>query len=304
MTETSNPTVLVVGAAGAISGLVVPELVQRGATVRGLVRRPEQAGVVRALGASEVAVGDLRDRTSIDRALAGVDGVFHIGPAFAEDEAEMGVELVAACDRAGVRKFAFSSAIHPSNGLANHTSKQPVERALYESGLRWTILQPTTFLQNLAPAWDHIQRTGVIAEAFSPSAKVARVDYRDVAVVAAIALTEDRLDYGTYELCGAGVLSREDIAAVVTDVLGRDVRATQVDFDEWASAAGPPYDSRQLELLRRVFISYDEHGVGSNALVLRAILERAPRSVRDFVEDLAAGVPVTATAYAAAAATA
>jgi uncharacterized protein YbjT (DUF2867 family) len=54
----SNPTVLVVGAAGRIAGLVVPELARRGAVVRGLVRSEEQAATARKNGAAEVVHGD------------------------------------------------------------------------------------------------------------------------------------------------------------------------------------------------------------------------------------------------------
>ncbi|WP_163823421.1 NmrA family NAD(P)-binding protein, partial [Proteus mirabilis] len=67
-----HPTVLVVGAAGRFAGLVVPELVRRGAVVRGLVRDGSQAALARDRGAAEIARADLRDERSLDRAAAGV----------------------------------------------------------------------------------------------------------------------------------------------------------------------------------------------------------------------------------------
>ena len=73
-----NPTVLVVGATGRFAGLVVPELVRRNANVRALVRDSANAEKARKLGVSEAATGDLRNRQSLERAVEGVDGVFHI----------------------------------------------------------------------------------------------------------------------------------------------------------------------------------------------------------------------------------
>lgn len=78
---TSTQTVLAVGAAGQFASLVVHALATRGANVRGLVRDAKQSDAVRKGGASDVVVGDLRDRASVDAALKGVDAVFYIAPA-------------------------------------------------------------------------------------------------------------------------------------------------------------------------------------------------------------------------------
>lgn len=205
----SSQIVLVIGAHGQFGGLVATELARRGATVRALLRNADSAASARAHGASEIAIGDLRQPDTLRNAFAGVDGVFHIGPAFVADESALGDTLVDAAKRSGVRTIVFSSAIHPTNNdLANHRSKLPVETAIFKSGLDYTILYPATYFQNLAPAWPGIVETGVLAEAFSVTARVARVDYRDVAEVAAEALTDDRLAGGSFELC-AERLSRQ-----------------------------------------------------------------------------------------------
>ncbi|MFE0755367.1 NmrA family NAD(P)-binding protein [Inquilinus sp. NPDC058860] len=283
-------TILVIGAAGRFAGLVVPELARRGAVVRGLVRDDAKAAVARARGAAEIAFGDLRDRASLDAALLGVDGVFHIGPAFAPDEAELGVAMVEAAGRAEVRRFVFSSVIQATNtALANHASKIPVEAALHGSGMQYTILQPTNLMQNIGAAWPGVLAGGVFAEPFPRTARVARVDYRDVAEAAAIALTGDRLAYGSFELCADGLPDREEIAALMSAALGRPVRAEEPSFADWVAMAKPPYDSRQLALLEKVFAHYAAHGQPGNGLVARAVLGREPRSLRGFIEELAAG---------------
>lgn len=284
----TQSTVLAVGATGKFAGLVIPELRRRKVAVRALVRDEPRAAVARASGATETVIGDLRNIDSLAEATQGVDGVFHIGPAFAHDEAAMGVALVEAAERAGVRKFVFSSVIQPTlTRLANHASKIPVEDALYSSRLEYTILHPANFMQNIGLAWPSIRDHSCFGEPFPKDARIARVDYRDVAEIAAIALTEDRLSFATLELC-AGMFSRLDIVAALSEALGTPIAARQPDFGEWAANARLPYSGQQLLLLSRVLDHYRAYGLGGNSLALRAALGREPRSLRDYIRDLVA----------------
>jgi uncharacterized protein YbjT (DUF2867 family) len=82
--------VLMVGATGRYAHLVVSELVKRGVAVRALVRSEQRAEVARANGATDTVIGDLSDPRSLAAAVAGLDGVFHIGPAFAPKEGRAG----------------------------------------------------------------------------------------------------------------------------------------------------------------------------------------------------------------------
>jgi uncharacterized protein YbjT (DUF2867 family) len=201
----------------------VPELVKRGATVRALVRDESKAG-----------------------AAVGVDGVFHINPAFAPDEAELGVTMVEAAKAIGVRELVFSGAIHPSiSKMRNHAAKRPVEEAIYESGLVF------------------------------------------VAEAAALALTEDRLAYSTFELCTANMVNRFKLAAMMSEALGRPVEATEPAFDEWAQQAPIPKGPIQ-EGLDAMYADYDRYGFpGGNALVLSAVLGHEPCTLRQFFRELA-----------------
>jgi uncharacterized protein YbjT (DUF2867 family) len=294
--NSASPTVLAVGATGRLAGLVVPELARRGVRVRGLVRDEASAAPVRERGAAEIAVGDLRDPDSLAEAARGADGVFHIGPAFHPDEARLGVNMVEAATRAGVRTFVFSGVIHPANGLSNHAAKLPVERAVQASGMRFTILQPARLYQNLGRSLDAVREHGAFGEPFSKSAPIGWVDYRDVAEVAAIALTGDGLGHAAFELCAA-LADREDIAATMADVLGRPVEAVEPTFEDWAAAVGPlPYDSEQLRRVADMCAYYDRHGLPGNSLVLRTILGREPRTLRDYLRDLVDGVSTEAAA--------
>jgi uncharacterized protein YbjT (DUF2867 family) len=269
---TMNSPILAVGAAGKSAGLVVPELAERGLKVRGMVRDLKQSDAVLRRGAAEVVLGDLRDARSLEAALRNVRSIFYIAPAFIPNEAQIGVNLVNAARAAGVRRFVFSSVIHPTIGaLVNHKAKAPVEEPVLLSGMEYTLLQPTMFYQNFARSWPEVLATGVLAQPWSIQTRFSRVDYRDVAEVAAIALAEDRLTFGTFELCAPGHLDRTDVAALISEVLGRTIRAGE----RAPSREAPP-------AMKAMFVAYNTWHSGESARVAHHSRSRTSHAARLF----------------------
>jgi len=289
----SSSTILAVGAAGKFAGLVVPELVKRGARVRGLVRDAKDRKSVIKSGAAEVAVGDLNDRVSLNAALKGVDSVFYIAPAFIPNEIAIGKGMVEAAQRAGVRRFVFSSVIDPIiSALVNHSAKGPVEEAILTSNMEYTFLHPTLFYQNYAEGWPAVMSTGTYAEPWSAETRFSRVDYRDVAEVAALALTEDRLIFGTFELCAEGHFNRKDVAALMSEVLGRTIEAASPVQGRIPKSSKGADAQKKPSPLKAMFDWYDARDLVGNPLILRAILRREPRTLRAYFEELAANKSV------------
>lgn len=276
---------LAIGATGKFAGLVVPALVAKGIHVRALVHDPAKADRVRELGADEIVAGDLRNRASIDAALTGVDGVFHVTPAFAPDSAELGLAMVDAATAAGVGRFVFSGVYHPSLSLVNHASMRPIEEALYRSQLAFTILQPGMFMQGLAGSWKAVVEHGVFAMPYSKGSAMTFVDYRDVAEAAATAFVDDDLIGGTFELAAGGMVTRSEIADLMSRHAGRPVVAHDLEPD--VALAGMP-TGQMRDGLRAMFADYTAHGIhGGNNLVLRTILGRAPRTLDSYLGELA-----------------
>jgi uncharacterized protein YbjT (DUF2867 family) len=277
--------VLAIGATGQFAGLVVPALVSRGVQVRALVHDPEKKDQVRAAGADQAVAGDLRDPASLRAALDGVDGVFLIIPAFAPDTAALGTGVVAAATAAGVRRLVFSGVYHPSLSLVNHASTRPVEESVYRSGLEFTILQPAMFMQGLRGRWQSAVKDGVFVMPYATDAAMTFVDYRDVAEAAAIAFATDQLVNGTFELAAGGMVTRAEMATLMTRYAGREVVAR--DVDAGLAVQGMP-DGFEKDGLLAMFADYSAHGFGGgNNLALRTILGRQPRSLDDFFAELA-----------------
>lgn len=283
--------VLAIGATGQFAGLVVPALAAKGVTVRALVHDPVKAGRVRDLGADEAVPGDLRDRASIDAALNGVDAVFHVTPAFAPDSAALGIGMVAAAAAAGVQRFVFSGVYHPSLSLVNHMSMRPVEEALYRSEMKFTVLQPAMFMQGLAGSWGDAVEHGRFVGPYSRDSAMSFVDYRDVAEVAALAFTGDDLVNGTFELAAGGMLTRIEIAAMISRHAGRTVVAEDVDSE--VALGGMPAGAMR-DGLTAMFDDYTAYGFhGGNNLVLRTILGRRPRTLDSYLGELARSARTT-----------
>jgi uncharacterized protein YbjT (DUF2867 family) len=283
--------ILVQGAGGLFGRYVAQDLVKMGAKVRGLVHHDAAEAVARSVGVSDIARADLRDEDAVRRALIGVKRVFYIPPKFLADEEAIGIRFVELAAEANVERFVLSGVMHPFIAdMHNHRAKLPVQLAIIKSGMDYTILQPTNLMQSTgAFFWDKVLATGEYVEPWAQDKKSCYVDYRDVAEVSAKALTEDGLKNGTFELSASGLISREDIIEMMSEALGRTITTRTQPVDEWNEENMPPDPD-----LRRSFADidrfYSRYGFpGGNDLILRTILGREPRTMNNYIAELAAG---------------
>lgn len=77
-----------------------------------------------------------------------------------------------------------------------------------------------------------MKKSGIYAEPWSAQTRFTRVDYRDVTQVAAMALLEDDLLYGTFELCAQGIHDRYDLVALMSKVLARKINVGTTDLSK------------------------------------------------------------------------
>lgn len=231
MTGDSQGMILLVGGNGTVGRHVVAELVERGAPARALVRSRARATAVEGTGLP-MAVGDLADPASLDAALDGVDRVF-LSSSPSRRVAELHGNLVDAARRAGVRHVVRVSALgasprSPNELLRGHAD---AEAHLEASGVGFTHLRPAWFMQNLLGYAPWIAAHGELAVPIGRGT-LAMIDTRDVARVAAAALTANGHEGRTYRLTGPEALSFERVAAVLSEVLGRPIRHRDLPPEE------------------------------------------------------------------------
>ncbi len=278
--------ILITGAAGKTGKAVTQALVAKGESVRALVYRDEHIPTLKALGAKEIIVGDMIDRPTVENASTGVRAVYHICPNMSPDEIMIGRFVIDAADALGVEHLVYHSVLHPqSESMPHHWSKLRLEELLIESGVPFTILQPTAYMQNILAHWDAIDNEGIFPAPYSVDAKSSLVDLDDVAQVAAEVLTNEGHIGATYELVGAESISQVEIAGVLSVELGRSVEAREISHDDWeqgARAAG--LGGYQVETLIKMFEFYGQHGFAGNSNVLRWLLGRPPTSLAEFIQ--------------------
>jgi uncharacterized protein YbjT (DUF2867 family) len=166
--------------------------------------------------------------------MEGVERVFlNSGPT--EDLVELQGNVIAAARRAGVRhvvKLSVFGADLPQAGTVRFMRQHvEVERTLRDSGLAWTMLRPTFFMQNLLGSAATIRQAGAI---FMPAGdgRAPYIDTRDIADVAAVTLTQGGHEGRAYELTGPEDLSFHDMAREIGAAIGKDVKYVPVSDDQ------------------------------------------------------------------------
>jgi uncharacterized protein YbjT (DUF2867 family) len=144
--------ILVLGATGFVGAPVAKQLLADGFSVRVLVRNESKARQM--LGDQiEFVVGDFTDKAVLEKALAGVDGVNLSVPWQAESQAARNVtEILARQGRKNVRvSYISGTTAQPENrGYIMIDEKLKAEEALKQSGVEYTILRPSWFMDALS----------------------------------------------------------------------------------------------------------------------------------------------------------
>jgi uncharacterized protein YbjT (DUF2867 family) len=272
--------VIVVTAAGGMTGAaVVRALWARGERVRALVGSSQPRPELTALSA-EVVPTDLTDPAAVEPLLADADALYLIWPNFDPAETAGAVALLGAARRAGVARVVYHSVLRPqARSMPHHAAKDRVEEALDASGLTWRVLQPCAYADNLHGQFADVATTGIFRSPWGLTQAQSLVDLRDVADAAAVLLTEDGLDGGTFEAAGPEPLTAPRIATLLGGWLGREVAAVDAVPD------GPVPVGYPARCSRLMFDHYRAHGFTGSPRVLEALLGRPARTFAEHLRD-------------------
>lgn len=234
MEKNQQTRILVTGATGRQGGAAARHLLAGGFSVSALTRDPgkAQAHLLSRKGA-EIVKGNLEDRSSLDRALKGVYGVFAVQDYWEhkeEGEIREGRLLLEAAKAAQVRHFVYSSVASAdrNTGLAHFESKRVLEEALRASGMPYTILRPVFFMENFDANRSEILEQGVLRLPLPPDRKLQMIATHDIGAFTALAFSEPETLLGrTLEIAGAE-LTPLQMAEVFSEILGKPVRFEEV----------------------------------------------------------------------------
>jgi uncharacterized protein YbjT (DUF2867 family) len=278
--------ILVTGGTGTVGRHVLEGIAAAGIKVRALVR---DLGKARALDLPlvEFVTGDLAEPSGLGPALAGVDRVVLIS-AFSLDMARLQGNLVDAAARSPdpprIVKLSGLGA-DPNGPILMNRLHGETERRVVDSGLPWTFIRPTLFMQNFLRMAESIRHK----RSFSlpaGNAAIAQVDVRDIAAVMLRVLVEGDHDGEIYELTGPEPFTFGDAAETLSAVAGGPITYRPVSPDEYKAqllSFGLP--EWMCDALNELYAQY-RAGAGLRTTdVIRRLTHQAPHSFSSFARD-------------------
>lgn len=262
---TKDDRILVVGATGQLGARLIAKLAAAGIRPRALVRSREKGEAIAAQATP--VIGDLRAPTTLSGAFEGVERVFVVAPPTPEMET-IERNAIEATVAAGAERIVYLSNFAAKEGSElrpNHIHGLH-ERLVASLGIDWTVLGPTRYMTNVPFDWRSVLNDGLLLET-GGSGTMTCIDPDDVAAVAVKALTEDGHEGQTYRLTSEDSFTAADLATLLSDFLGREVRVPD--------GAPPPTG----------YFGLVAAGVYHTTDTAAAVLGRAPRAYADWLEQ-------------------
>lgn len=284
--STKKEIIVVTGATGNIGKAVIKELIAKGYAPRAVVRKQKLDEAWDKAGVEQAVVEDGADVTALRKVFEGATSVFSMSP-LVENLIALGAATVEAAKQAEVKKIVRSSSLGAGVDAPITMGRWhgEVERAIENSGLEYAVVQPASFFQNYLGYADTIKAENAF---YAPlgNGKISLIDARDIAAVAAEALTDNKYNNQKLPVTGGESLSSADIATILSDVLGRKITYVDVPEDKaWQQMI----DSKMPEwMVNQVMELNAISKAGYVADVLPTVKEvtgKNPRTFQDFVEE-------------------
>lgn len=279
---------LVIGCTGKVGRKVVEGLLSKGVSVRCMSHSADK--VKNLSGELETFMADLNDPDSLAPAFEGVDNAFLVTPV-SRNETSQGLNAVAAARAGTVKKIVYLSVYMPEGSLVipQFSSKVPIENAIKESRVPYTILKPNHFFQNDLSVIGVITTYGIYP---MPVGDIGlnRIDVRDIADGAVNALLQSGHEGRVYSLHGPDTLNGSDMAGIYGRYVGRDVRYAGDDLDVWEQHVKNIMPEWLYRDMRVMFKYFQDHGMLAPEADLekqQLLIEHPPRSFEDFAKEIA-----------------
>jgi (4-alkanoyl-5-oxo-2,5-dihydrofuran-3-yl)methyl phosphate reductase len=274
-------TVLVIGSTGELGAEVARALGSRGVDVRAMTRRsdgPHPSGVVQA---------DLRDPATLEPAFAGVERVFLVSSP-TPDQVAVETNAIVAAERAGVEHVVKVSNL-PIAGLdaGLHGNHRAIERRLSESRVASTVLQPSFFASVLVRQLALLERGRLVLP--TGEGRIAWIDPRDIADVAATVLADPSPPLGPLRLTGSEALTAKELAGRIDERTGREIALLQPALAKWrADLLATGMDPWLAESTVHLYDAVANGALGAVSPDVERVLGRPPRAIDEWLREVLA----------------
>ncbi|KAJ4364628.1 hypothetical protein N0V83_009224 [Neocucurbitaria cava] len=249
---------------------------------------------------AEVIQTDLYSPSNCASLLKGVNVVIHVGPSYHPHEAALGKMMIDAAvteyqnGQGTLRHFILSSVLNSQlSKMMNHDCKKEVEEYIMESGLPYTILQPSTMMDNIPIGMLAQQESPVFKAAWSTDLKFSMLALKDLAAVMKTVLEErEKHFYAQYPLTSTNTpLTFGDAMSVISKKLGKEVKIEHLQYKDavngllirlYGTTEG--VDPRSKDAAQRMVLFYDNRGLIGNSNVLEWVLGRKALQFDEWVQ--------------------
>lgn len=280
--------ILVIGGTGTVGSHVVQELLGRRVDVEALTRSADKAKTVPS--GVRAVIGDLLEPATVRTVFKNVDGVFMVNPV-SSTETHEGLMALNGATLSGVKRFVYMSVHHLDQAphLPHFGSKLPIEAVVKSAGMTYTILRPNNFYQNDYRLKDALLQYGVYPQPIGDIG-LSRVDVRDIAEAAAIALTGSGTENQTYNLVGPQPHTGQSTAEAWSRALGKPIAYGGNDLDQWEQQTLqylPPWMVFDFKLMYAFFQRTGLKATPADIDRQTKLLGHAPRRFDDFARETA-----------------
>ena len=290
--------ILITGATGNIGKELVHDLTARKGEFKVMVRSKEAAKAFEAKGI-KAALGDYENPGSCADALTGVDRVFLLTVP-RPDIARLEGEFLKACKAKGVKHIVRLSALGANPYVASALLRchGRCEAQLEDSGLAWTILRPSFFMQNLGTFMGPSVAKESTVYSCAGGATVPWVDTRDIAAVAGTVLTAKGHEERVYEITGPEALTYAEVAERLSTALGRRIAYVNVpDGVAYQAMTGMGMTPWLTEGMITLYHLCRANGTTAVPLdTVERITGHAPRTIEAYIQENKAAFRPAATA--------
>lgn len=282
--------ILVTSSTGLTGKAVVKAMASKGIEVRAMIHFAKKSEEMLGLGANETFMGDIASYNDLLSAMKGMDAIYYICPTAREDEAELGKMAIRAATQAGINRFIYQSVLHSIEPeLPHHRQKLEVERALIDSGLTYSIVQPAPLMQNILNAKEALLRNNIFVQKFftgrNSANRINLIDVGDLGrCVTEIALST-QYKYSTLELCGPENLSALEMMSDIKEVVGKEIELKYISDDELRDSMSAKKSSEySKETLLRMFHHYNGGDFCGSPFTASVILKTKPTTFIEFLK--------------------
>ncbi|GAB3827919.1 SDR family oxidoreductase [Pontibacter rugosus] len=285
-----HTTILVTGATGTVGREVIKQLsMLEGDEIR--VRAGVHSVItgenLKRLPGVEISEMDFENQESLHAAFTHADKLFMVAP-FADDQVEMEKTLVDEAKRTGVKHIVKLSSMGADEepGILLGLWHREIERYIEDSGISYTFLRPTSFMQNYI---DYnaasIKQEGKFYQPLG-NGKVSYIDARDIAAVGVETLLKEGHVGKIYELTGPEALSNNEVAALLSEVSGKQVAyidTPEAEAREAMLAQGTP--EWMADAMLELYGVYKSGSATKTTTTVEDVTGQKPHTMRQFLED-------------------